>query len=251
MSNFDINKHKNFEVITKQEVEKEGFPDKSVKLYMDEIIKNKYIYTLEDIEDKLDFKIKYLQKRLNKLDTLYIDYFAKSMIKDYVSRYEFYLDLEKRRGSSLEDAKLYAITHLPDEFRDGIEYLQEHKKLLQKRVLVSEDSIYKFMLEHFKKEVVAREYLVLVGYDIDLEGNVENVYQTRYEYKYEDFTMDEIKEFWENGVVATAKAKEKFNIKHDTQLKRLIENKSHIKICIFEDRNKTKNIRYYFKEDEN
>ena len=52
MSNFDINKHKNFEVITKQEVEKEGFPDESVKLYMDEIIKNKYIYTLEDIEDK-------------------------------------------------------------------------------------------------------------------------------------------------------------------------------------------------------
>ena len=50
------------------------------------------------------------------------------MIKDYVSRYEFYLDLEKRRGSSLEDAKSYAITHLPDEFRDGIEYLQYYKK---------------------------------------------------------------------------------------------------------------------------
>ena len=33
------------------------------------------------------------------------------------------------------------------------------------------------------------------------------------------------------SAVNTNYKKEKFNIKHDTQLKRLIENKSHIKIC--------------------
>lgn len=191
--------------------------------YLELIVNEGYTYTIEDLSKMLDMTEQYIQINfIDRLDTLYIDKENKLKIRQFINLYENFGDIY------IHDYKT----------RDLIIRVLDYKYKLKKKILISQLSIHKLLMDIFKKEVKIsdeEESLLFINLNSKkqlvplTEEDIDIIFNSKLQLR------------------STKKLKEYLGIKYDAQLYRELKWRRYIKFVCEDSSKKHNRVRYLLK----
>ncbi|MDB8794903.1 hypothetical protein PN290_14435 [Romboutsia sp. 1001216sp1] len=189
---------------------------KTIQEYLNAIVNEGYLYTIEDLAELLDMKEQYIQVNyIKRLNTLYIEPEKKSEIRKLINVYQIF-------------KKPLSVSNFNNDAREVFSLIKElikNKEILRKKILIQEDSIDKLITDIFKKEVKSNE--------------MDNKCK-----KLVPLTDEDINYIYNNQLRSTKSLKEYFDVKHDVQMYRNLKYTKYIKYVCEDPSKKANRVRY-------
>lgn len=191
--------------------------------YLDLIVNEGYIYTIEDLSKMLDMTEQYIQVNfIDRLDTLCIDKENKLIIRRLISLYQDFGDI-----------------YMPDDkTRELIVNTLNYKHKLKKKILISQLSIEELLRDIFKKEIELLDDKNRILFFRDRNKKIEK--------KLVPLNQDDIDIIINSELQlrSTKTLKEYLGVKYDAQLYRELKWRNYIKFVCEDNSKKNNRVRY-------